>query len=100
MHRADYFYTKKSYDSWVYILEREDGYRSVHYTFDLVRVVSFLPLNLRLLFYRGFFDPMDSIAYKVFIENLSPQSIDRIVRMKNPELRNLCEDFQSTEENK
>jgi hypothetical protein len=94
MREVDYYNAEaKKHISWVYILERKGGVRSIHHSFNPVRTLGPFLEGLRLVFYRGFRDPMDSVAYKVFLQNLSFDSVSHIISTNNPKGENLSKEL-------
>lgn len=84
---------------WVYILEQENNSCSIRFSLNLRKDLFAFFGQIHLLFYRGFSDVTVGVAYKLFLEKLSFNSLNRIITMKNPESKNLCDEFIETAKN-
>lgn len=69
---------------WVYILQAKDRRRMVKYTLDIRRELDSASPGSLVVFCRGFGDIVDGIAFKVFLQNLSSGSLERIISMTAP----------------
>lgn len=69
---------------WVYILQAEDRRHIVKYTVDIRRGLDYTPPGSRIVFCRGFSDIIDGIAFKVFLQSLSPSSLERVASIIEP----------------
>lgn len=78
---------------WVYIIRNTDGKgRQIKYTVNLNGRLHRLQ-NADLIYYRLFDNVLDALAHKLLLEELSPQSVDSIIRKTNPEFQNLKPQF-------
>ena len=63
----------------------------VKFSLDIRRELASLPPGSRIVFRRGFADIVDAVAFKVFLQSLSPASLERIIR--NPGMNDFRGDF-------
>ena len=74
---------------WVYILlDTETKKQQIEYTINLSGKLHHSP-NTALIYYRLFDNVLDALAHKLLLEELSPQSVESIIRKTNPDFQNL-----------
>gem|GEM_PF-5977961 len=76
---------------WVYLIEAADEHNiEVAYDLRLSRILDKTDNGLhRLVYLRRFSNPLDAIGHKLLLESVSQQSLKRLIKMNNPDNKNL-----------
>ena len=74
---------------WVYILQLANTILSIRYTPDLEESILSLPAGALLLFFKPFYTIQEGLAYKLYLENLSRETLKCLINKENPHYKDL-----------
>ncbi|MDF9831572.1 hypothetical protein [Parabacteroides sp. PF5-6] len=78
---------------WVYIVKESEAAIQIGYSPSLPRMLAG-SRGKALLYYRQFPHPVDGVAHKLYLENLSAENITRFIGHYNACGTNLLEEFR------
>ncbi|WP_277466947.1 hypothetical protein [Parabacteroides sp. PF5-6] len=78
---------------WVYIVKENKETEEIGYSPSLPRMLA-ICRGKHLTYYRQFSHPVDGVAHKLYLQNLSAESLMHFVSYYNADGSNLLEEFQ------
>ena len=76
---------------WVCLIQQLSGYE-VSFVLNLSKIF-WLDEPTRLVYFRRFDNLIDGIGHKLLLENISEQSLRRLITKNNPDNRNLIQEI-------